>query len=241
MISKTYEFALDLKAGSSIDLPNVIAGDVGNIFKIKVTDEGEAVDLTDTRIRLLITGNSGTGSQDTAVEGSDITVSGSIVTIDVHADMIENGLNIGRLEIYSDDGQALATSVPFNFTAINSASEKAKEFPSLIQAEQRFNELLELLEHYVSLFDPEGCVRYDAQTPSGAQQAQARENVSAAAADHAHGIINGNGTVTGKESYLVETDANGAIVCARRLIYSEVHPSLLPDLRDGDIYLVPEV
>ena len=108
------------------------------------------------------------------------------------------------------------------------------------QAEQRFNALLQQLEHYVSLFDPEGCVKYYEQTPTNVQKTQARENIGAATANHVHGIINGNGTVTGKGSYLVETDATGAIACVRRLICSDVHPSLLPDLRDGDIYLVPE-
>ncbi len=240
MVSKTYEFTLDLKNQNSIDLPNVIAGDVGNIFKISVTDEGESVSLADTRIRLLITSASGTGSQDTDVEGSDITVSGNIVTVEVHADMIENGLNVGRLEIYSDDGESLVTTAQFNFTAICSASEKAKEFPSLIQAEQRFAALIQTLEQYVSMFDPEACVRYDAQTKTGDQRQQARTNIAAAAASHAHGNVTSAGAITGKANYLVETNESGAIVCVRRLIYSETDPSELSNLQDGDIYIVPK-
>lgn len=239
MISKTYEFTLDLKHDNSIDLPNVIAGDVGNVFVITVTDDGEPVALADTRIRLLITGNSGTGSQDSAVEGSDITADGNVVTVNVHADMIENGMNVGRMEIYSSDGESMVTTAPFNFTATNSASEKAKAFPSLIEAERRFYELIATLEQYVSMFDPDTCVRYGAQTPTDSMQTQARQNIAAAAGTHAHGVIKNDGSITGKANYLVETDANGNIVCARRLIYSETDPSLLPNLQDGDIYLVP--
>ena len=242
MVSKTYDFRLDLKAASSIDLPNVIAGDVGNVFRITITDAGVPVALTGTRIRLLLTGTSGTGSQDTAVTGSDITVDGSVVTVEVHADMIENGLNVGRVEIYSGSGDdmTMVTTAPFHFTAVNSASEKAKIFPSLIAAEQRFNELLSLLEYYVNLFNPDGCVRYFAQTPTANQQAQARTNIGAAAGAHVHGIIANDGSIAGKAKYLVETDADGKIACTRRLIYSETSPSLLPNLQDGDIYLVPE-
>lgn len=238
MVSKTYEFTLDLKRQSSIDLPNVIAGDVGNIFKISVTEDGVAVSLTDTRIRLLITSASGTGSQDTAVEGSDIAVSGNLITVEVHADMIENGLNVGRLEIYSDDGESLVTTAPFNFTATCSASEKAKEYPSLIQAEQRFAVLVQALEQYVTQLDPEKYVRYDEQSKTGPEKQQARANIEAAADEHTHGNITSDGVISGKANYLVETNADGAIVCVRRLIYSETDPSQLSDLQDGDIYIV---
>ena len=223
-----------------IDLPNVIAGDVGNIFKISVTEDGVAFSLADTRIRLLITGTSGTGSQDTAVEGSDITVSGNLVTVEVHADMIENGLNVGRLEIYASDGESLVTTAPFNFTAICSASEKAKEYPSLVQAEQRFAALVQTLEQYVALLDPDGCVRYDEQSKTSTEKQQARANIAAAAFAHAHGNITSDGVISGKGNYFVETNANGAIVCVRRLIYSETDPSQLSDLQDGDIYIVPK-
>lgn len=238
MVSKTYEFTLDLKRQNSIDLPNVIAGDVGNVFKISVTEDGVSVSLADTRIRLLITSASGTGSQDTAVEGSDITVSGNLVTVEVHADMIENGLNVGRLEIYYDDGESLVTTAPFNFTATCSASEKAKEYPSLIQAERRFAALIQTLEQYVAVLDPESYVRYDAQTKTEAEKVQARANIAAASDEHSHGILSNSGVINGKENYLVETDESGAIVCVRRLIYSDSEPS--GDLQDGDIYLVPK-
>lgn len=239
MVSKTYAFTLDLVNSNSINLPGVVAGDVGNIFVISVTERGTAADLTGTRVRLLITGNSGTGSQDSAVTGSDITISGSTVTIEVHAAMIENGLNRGCLEIYSEDNEYLATSSGFNFTATQSPSEKAKEFPSLIAAEQRFATLIQQLEQYVSAFNPSLYVRYDVQTPTAAQQATARSNLSAAAASHSHGNVTSDGKITGKANYLVETDANGAIVCVRRIVFSETSPSLLDNLQDGDIYLVP--
>lgn len=240
MVSKTYEFTLDLKRQNSIDLPNVIAGDVGNVFKISVTEDGVAFSLADTRVRLLITSASGTGSQDTAVEGSDIAVSGNLVTVEVHADMIENGLNVGRLEIYCDDGESLVTTAPFNFTAICSASEKAKEYPSLIQAEQRYAALIQTLERYVTMFDPEKCVRYDEQSKTSSEKQQARTNIAAASGDHVHGNISNAGVISGKANYLVETNSDGAIVCVRRLIYSETDPSQLSDLQDGDIYIVPK-
>lgn len=143
---KRYAFTLDLKAKSSLDLPNVVSGDTGNIFQITVTNSGEPVDLTGYRVRLVIVSSGGAGSQDTEVEGHDIDMTeaaNGYLEILVHANMIGNGLNVGCLELYQGaDYEKFTTTQNFNFTAKLSPSEKAPLFPSLVLAEKTYQNII---------------------------------------------------------------------------------------------------
>lgn len=146
MDKKQYAFTLDFKNPSSVDLPNIVSGDTGNEFTITITNDGEPVDLTGARIRLIIVNKDGPGSQDTDVEGNGIDMtqaSSGILVIDIHASMISNGLNVGSVEAYTGaNHEVLNTTQNFNFTAKLSPSEKALLFPSLLLAEAQYQTII---------------------------------------------------------------------------------------------------
>ena len=243
---KQYSFSLDFKEENSLSLPNVVAGDTGNVFTIKLLDGGQPITLNwdDVRIRFIINNRDGQGTQDTEydTDGSiDLSqIADGEFTVYVYSNMISNGLNTGCVELYTslmEQWDTLVTTNDFTFVATNSPSEKANAFPSLIEAEKRYEALIEVLEHYVELFDPENCVHYTEQSPTSAEQAMARSNIDAAANTHSHGNITYDGHILGKNSYLVETDENGLIVAYRRLIVTDQDPYELTGLQEGDIIL----
>lgn len=212
MIGKIYEFNLDLKEENSLSLKGIVSGDMGNQFVITVTDNETPVDLTDARIRLVITNKDGQGAQDSWIDdpnfgysGFDLTdVASGKVTIFVFNTMISNGLNTGVLEIYTDMGDYLSTTQEFTFNATNSPSEKAYEYPSLIWAERYMQDMFIQVQQWMEMTDPDNIVHY---TPSM------------------------------RKSALVETDANGVVVAVRRLIVTDQDPATLTGLQDGDIVL----
>jgi hypothetical protein len=243
-LKKPYEFTLDLKSENSLSLPNIVSGDTGNVFIIHIKDDDVAVDLTDARVRLVITNKDGQGAQDTEVSPSGIDMSeaaSGTLTIDVFSTMISNGVNTGCVEVYTtvdDQWDTLSTTNDFNFTATNSPSEKATAYPSLVQAEARFKALLAELQYYIGLFNPDNCVHYTAQEATEDEQQIARANIAAALASHVHGSLQTDGTVSGGRTLaLVETDASGNLVAARRIIVTSQDPTTLTGLSDNDIVL----
>lgn len=154
MSKKQYTFNLDFKNPSSIDLPNVVSGDTGNEFIITVKNSGQPVNLTGARVRLVIVNKDGTGSQDTDVTGNDIDMTqaaSGILTVQVHAAMISNGLNVGCIETYTGTNhETLNTTQNFNFTAKLSPSEKASAFPSLLRAEAEYQAIIAAVKEAVA-------------------------------------------------------------------------------------------
>lgn len=175
-MKKQYAFTLDFKAAPSINLPNIVSGDTGNEFAITVQDDGQSVDLSDERIRLVIANKDGVGSQDSDVENSDIDLTDAaqgVVRVAVHADMISNGLNIGCIEVYSGDEQEiLSTTQSFTFTAKLSPSEKASAYPSLVLAEKTYQNIIKAVQEAMesmafvtgSYIDAEGHLIFELNT-----------------------------------------------------------------------------
>lgn len=271
MSKKQYAFTLDFKSATSIDLPNIVSGDTGNEFIISITNDTQPVDLTGARVRLVIVNKDGPGSQDTDVEdnGIDMSLAASgILIISVHASMISNGLNVGSVEVYSGtDYATLNTTQNFNFTAKLSPSEKASMFPSLIDAERRYQEIINMIQAaidrivcvsgahigsnghlYIELDNGttidagmigiyEDNVRYTSQSNTEARKAVARSNIGAAAASHAHGNITNDGKISGHPLSMLETDENSKILARRRIVIGEQPPDQVTGLNEGDIYL----
>ena len=212
MIGKIYEFTLDLKEENSLALKGIVSGDMGNQFNITVTDNETPVDLTDARIRLVITNKDGHGAQDSLIDDPNFGYSGfdladvasGKVSIFVFNTMISNGLNTGVLEIYTDDGQYLATTQEFTFTATNSPSEKAYEYPSLIWAERYMMDMMTQVQQWIEMTDPDNIMHYNDSMRTLA---------------------------------LLETDGDGTVVATRRLIVTDQDPASLSDLQEGDIIL----
>lgn len=264
-LEKIYIFNLDLQAKNSLSLPNIVSGDTGNIFKISVMSGDVAVDLTGSRVRLVITNIDGQGAQDSELQDSGITIGGdqtNLVTCKVFSSMLSNGVNSGLLEIYTksagqNEWDTLVTTNAFTFNARNCPSEKAAQFPSLIASEKKsrfisgfhyvgetlYMELSDFNGTYVedveigAVGNPALAVRYDSQTPTSDQQTQARSNIDAAKTAHAHGNITSDGKISGKANYLLETNASGAIGAFRRIVVTSSDPTGLQDLSDGDIVL----
>jgi len=248
---KDYHFTLDLIEQNSVELPGIVTGDTGNVFYILLLENGGAVDLTGCRIRVVITNKDGAHSQDSEVEDSDITVIEGVanevetqgIQVLVHSGMISNGRNTGVVEVYQTSEESESewdvkmTSQPWTFDANGSPSEVAASLPSIVELENQVKALIDTLNSYVELLDPENCVRYVEQDVEEAKQIIARANISAAAAIHAHGNITSDGKITGKSLKLVETDANGVIVAERSIIVTTVDPTTLTGLQDNDIIL----
>ena len=162
---KEYSFAVDFKKENSISLPNVVSGDTGNLFHIAFYDNDYPVDLSTfdpdhDRIRFIITNKDGQGCQDTAMDDNGISVESWGIDVLVFSTMISNGLNTIKIELYTYDGECLTTSQDVTFTATNSPSEKAYEYPSLVKAEKEYAALKAEIEGYIATIEPDTIMRY---------------------------------------------------------------------------------
>lgn len=267
-VTKTYDITLDIKQTNSIDLQGIVNGDTGNIFNITIQDNGNAVDLTGARIRFLVSNKEGISSQDSSLIGSDVYITqplNGIVSIIVHTGMLADGINHGRLEIYTtttEQYDTLVTTNVFNFECkVTYIVEKSAEFPTIIALEAQIQAAIAQLVNISSAYvdddtghliivlsngttvdagevgSPNDAVRYVAQTKSDVLKGVARTNIDAASASHSHGNITSAGAITGSVSQLVETDASGNIVATRKIVVGTTPPSQVTGLDEGDIYI----
>lgn len=253
---KNYSFVLDLSLLNSVKLPGIVSGDTGNVFDILlVSNTNPVTDLETSRVRLVTENKDGLHSQDSIVEGSDITIiSGEVdgvetqgIEVVVHSGMISNGRNSGYVELYqTSEGSEIEwdvklTSQEFTFNAVGSPSEVAASYPSLTGLEARLKTLIEQLEGYLATFDPSKYLRLDAQTLTEEQAQQVRDNISAAYSLHTHGNISNDGSIANAANKIVETDDDGNIVAERSIVVTKTDPSSLTGLQDNDIVLYEQV
>ncbi len=122
-IKKIYEFTLDLKRETNVQLKGIVDGDTGNELHISLTSDGQPLETEDidvARIVLNVRSNSGWRSQDSAIEGSGITISAGLITIDLFSATYSEGNNYAQLEIYtaeSNQDDTLVTTQQFTFYA----------------------------------------------------------------------------------------------------------------------------
>lgn len=253
---KNYSFVLDLSLLNSVKLPGIVSGDTGNVFDILlVSNTNPVTDLETSRVRLVTENKDGLHSQDSIVEGSDITIiSGEVdgvetqgIEVVVHSGMISNGRNNGYVEIFqTSEGSEIEwdvklTSQEFTFNAVGSPSEVAASYPSLTGFEARLKTLIEQLEGYLATFDPSKYLRLDEQTLTEEQAQQVRDNISAAYSLHTHGNISNDGSIANAANKIVETDDDGYIVAERSIIVTKTDPSSLTGVQDNDIVLYEQV
>lgn len=116
MIQKTFTATLDVKRGV-IETPIVVVrGDTGNVFKLRVQDDGADVDLTGASVVVAFRGPGGAWTQD--IETGGVTVSGAEVTFPVFKDSVSEGTNSCDVQIYSEEPggiPSLVTTAAFTF------------------------------------------------------------------------------------------------------------------------------
>jgi hypothetical protein len=141
-VNKTFEIALDIKRSSSNREFEVVEGDNGNILVVTLTDNGEAVDLTDCTVVAVFAKADGTAEQNTPDAG--ITISGTshnIITIELYSTSFAPGLVECEIQVLSGE-DTLVTSAKFNFTcrrAImnNETIAATDEYPILVDLIER--------------------------------------------------------------------------------------------------------
>jgi hypothetical protein len=158
-LNKYHYIKLDTKRSPHISLQNIVAGETGNRIWISLYNDGEFVDLGEQdngefvyRVCLRVDSTLGTRRQDSAVDGSGITLihdntgNNGKANIRLSKDSFTAGMNRCRLEVYSTKWtlhDTLICSAEFQFVAAgNATGENAGNvYPSLIELE---NELAAL-------------------------------------------------------------------------------------------------
>lgn len=152
MVNKTFDIELDIKRSSSNQNFEVVEGDNANIIHITLTDNGEAVDLTDCRVLAIFSKSTGTSSQDSAIADNGITITGddsNEVNIELFTTSFAPGIVECELQVFSGvDLKILATSAKFNFTCrrgiLNEDTiESTNEYPLLVDLLDRVGDIEE--------------------------------------------------------------------------------------------------
>lgn len=158
-IKKTFEFTLDLRRRSDVQLKGMVEGDTGNVFVIHLTEDGRPLaqaDVNASRVILKIKPSSGGSwaSQDSATgEDSGISIADGTITIQLFADTFSSGWNTATLEVYTDesgDDDILVTTQRFQFEADHGGRSElhaSKEYPALIEAVNRLNAIIDQIRY----------------------------------------------------------------------------------------------
>lgn len=139
MVTKIFEIAVDLKRPPSNREFELVEGDTGNVFRITLTDGGEAVDLTGCRVVAVFAKTGGTTMQDSGVAGNGITVVGNNITVELRKESYGVGTTECELQVYSGELQnTLVTTARFNFSARKAffnedTAQSTNEYPILVQ------------------------------------------------------------------------------------------------------------
>lgn len=144
-IKKIIPIALDLKriTAQPNRIPMLVEGDTGNELVVTLTNEGEAVDLTDCLVLVVFSKPDGTtAEQGSAEDDGSVTISGdskNVVTIALKSGSYSHGKNNCELQLYSGtDNSMLVTTAQFNFDArvgiANAETVKStSEYPILLK------------------------------------------------------------------------------------------------------------
>lgn len=200
-VLKIQEVNLDLKRVTSQQksLQPLKVMDTGNVFVIKLTDDGAPVDLTGTRVLAVFSrGDGKTAQQD---DSNGIEVEGNIITIRLRNGSYTDGQNNCEIQVYSgENGETLVTSARFSFDGVRGIVND-----ETVEAEDAFPILVELIK--------------EVETANG----QAQEAVAAAddavrradeAVEKAEGVVETLGDMTQK---VYDTNHNGIVDDAERL------------------------
>lgn len=200
-VLKIQEVNLDLKRVTSQQksLQPLKVMDTGNVFVIKLTDDGAPVDLTGTRVIAVFSrGDGKTAQQDDA---NGLEVDGNIITIRLRNGSYTDGQNNCEIQVYSgENGETLVTSARFSFDGVRGIVND-----ETVEAEDAFPILVELIK--------------EVETANG----QAQEAVAAAddavrradeAVEKAEGVVETLGDMTKK---VYDTNGNGIVDDAERL------------------------
>ena len=200
-VLKIQEVNLDLKRVTSQQksLQPLKVMDTGNVFVIKLTDDGAPVDLTGTRVLAVFSrGDGKTAQQDDA---NGLEVDGNIITIRLRNGSYTDGQNNCEIQVYSgENGETLVTSARFSFDGVRGIVND-----ETVEAEDAFPILVELIK--------------EVETANG----QAQDAVAAAedavrradeAVEKAEGVVETLGDMTKK---VYDTNGNGIVDDAERL------------------------
>ena len=111
MIQKTFSITLDTKRGIIESPIVVVKGDTGNVFHVRVQDDGTDLDLSGADILVAFRGAGGSYTLDGTTGG--VTVDGSVVSFPLYRDSVSEGTNSCDIQIYADD--VLITTAAFTF------------------------------------------------------------------------------------------------------------------------------
>jgi len=140
-VTKRFNVALDIKRSVSNREFEVVEDDNGNILHIALTDDGNAVDLTDCRVLAIFSKSTGTSSQDSAAAEGGIEIGGNgnnEITIRLFTASFAPGMVECEVQVYSGlEQKTLITSAKFNFNCrrgiLNAETIKSTdEYPLLI-------------------------------------------------------------------------------------------------------------
>lgn len=130
-VLKEFSIDLDLKRTVPARPFEVVDGDTGNTLVINITDEGEAVDLTDKYVTAVFATSRGVAMQN---EDSGVTKSGGTVTIKLAPESFAPGMVECEIEIRSIISpiagrvyEALVTSAKFNFICRSSIRDRSEQ------------------------------------------------------------------------------------------------------------------
>lgn len=144
-VEKKFSISLDVKQPTSNRDIEVVEGDTGNVLVVTLTDNGQAVNLTDCKVCAVFAKPNGkTAMQDT--DGNGLTVAGeenNEITIELYNTSFSPGMVTCEVQVFSgEDMGTLITSAQFNFKCrrgiVNEDTIQATdEWPMLVEMMQR--------------------------------------------------------------------------------------------------------
>ena len=111
MMQKTFSMTLDTKRGVIESPIVVVKGDTGNVFHLRIQDDGTDVDLSGAIVIVAFRGANGSYTQD--MESGGVTVDGAVVSFPLYKDSVSEGTNSCDVQIYTDS--VLVTTCAFTF------------------------------------------------------------------------------------------------------------------------------
>ena len=201
MIQKLFNLTLDTKRGVIESPIIVVSGDTGNVFHIRVQDNGTDLDLSGAAILVAFRGAGGSYTQD--METGGVTVDGAVVSFPLYKDSFSEGTNSCDIQIYTDS--VLTTTAAFTFEC-----RPATVGEDTIRGDASLPILLTLIQEMMDACDRYPSIEVE-DIPNGHRiliYNYAEEAVTCDVMDGISGVYVGSGTMP--DGYNVQIDPDGS-------------------------------
>ena len=114
-VEKVFEFDIDIKRPSQYEDIMLVERDTKNWFIIHLMDNGEPVDLSDSKVMLVFSHGAGTNYQDSDSDSGNVWIEGNTVKCKLKTGSFSEGIVECELKIYGGKAFGQTTSSCFNF------------------------------------------------------------------------------------------------------------------------------